>query len=109
MNRCINCQTEFKHTGKNHKYCSTSCSSKFRRKRRGTTGAQEYKAIVLSVFNNMCDFCGGDEELLIHHLIPKSKGGKDHIANIIVLCRQCHLNLHNHVFSRKLNELTIRS
>ena len=30
----------------------------------------------------------------IHHIIPKSQGGKDDIGNLISLCRSCHDKAH---------------
>lgn len=31
----------------------------------------------------------------IHHLIFKSRGGKDEINSLIALCRNCHTKAHN--------------
>ena len=41
----------------------------------------------------------------IHHLLPKSLGGKDEIENLIALTREEHEEAHaNPVFNKKLKE-----
>jgi len=40
--------------------------------------------------------CKSGFELECHHIIPKSKGGKDEFENYIILCRQCHMEGENH-------------
>ena len=37
-----------------------------------------------------CEICGTNENLTIHHYLPKSEGGKDEAKNYMVLCRGCH-------------------
>ena len=34
--------------------------------------------------------CGRTERLTMHHLVPKRKGGKDELANVIIWCWDCH-------------------
>jgi 5-methylcytosine-specific restriction endonuclease McrA len=38
----------------------------------------------------------GTTELHVHHIIPKSQGGKDKISNLITLCHSCHEEIHGH-------------
>lgn len=38
----------------------------------------------------------GTTELHVHHIIPKSRGGKDKISNLITLCHPCHEDVHGH-------------
>ncbi|MEO0100592.1 MAG: HNH endonuclease [candidate division WOR-3 bacterium] len=38
-----------------------------------------------------CQLCGKKGAGQIHHLIPKSKGGKDTENNLVLLCGPCHL------------------
>lgn len=42
-----------------------------------------------------CIQCHSDKDLLIHHIIPISKGGKSTMGNQQLLCRSCHSKLHN--------------
>jgi 5-methylcytosine-specific restriction endonuclease McrA len=47
----------------------------------------------------------GKQCIDIHHLIPRSRGGKDNIENLMGLCRDCHHEVH---FGTKLkNEYLI--
>ncbi len=38
-----------------------------------------------------CTECGSRENLDIHHLTPRRKGGKDTLDNLITLCEKCHV------------------
>lgn len=41
--------------------------------------------------NNRCRRCGSDQEITVHHIIPrKVNGGSNQLENLIVLCHQCH-------------------
>lgn len=42
-----------------------------------------------------CEICGKSGRIDkgnfdIHHIKPRSQGGKDNIENLILLCRKCH-------------------
>lgn len=39
--------------------------------------------------NHRCTVCG-EEDVIIHHIIPKEEGGTDTEDNLIVLCQKCH-------------------
>jgi 5-methylcytosine-specific restriction endonuclease McrA len=43
-----------------------------------------------------CSECGSKKNLQRHHNIPLSKGGQHSIANITVLCVDCHNKKHKH-------------
>jgi hypothetical protein len=49
-----------------------------------------------------CQRCGdlggpeGDSTLHAHHILPKSKGGKDQMENLITVCHGCHEQIHGH-------------
>jgi len=49
--------------------------------------------------NYKCQYCGATENLQVHHIIYKSKGGSNSISNGITLCKTCHSNLHKGLFS----------
>lgn len=40
--------------------------------------------------------CQNGCDLETHHIVPKSKGGKDEFENYILLCQDCHRHLNNH-------------
>ncbi|UPV98778.1 HNH endonuclease [Halorussus gelatinilyticus] len=50
-----------------------------------------------------CQNCGleggprGNATLHAHHIVPKSKGGEDKLANLQTLCEECHNAVHNDV------------
>ena len=48
------------------------------------------------ISKDVCFECGSDYAIHFHHVVPKSKGGK----NAIPLCEKCHGLVHN----RKFNE-----
>lgn len=48
------------------------------------------------ISKDICFECGSDYAIHFHHVVPKSKGGK----NAIPLCEKCHGLVHN----RKFNE-----
>jgi 5-methylcytosine-specific restriction endonuclease McrA len=38
----------------------------------------------------VCVHCGGDEDLVAHHKIPRRFGGLDVLENLEPVCRSCH-------------------
>lgn len=89
-------------------YCGLTCSvltrKATRQKRSKSITNSPYKDIILSIFDNECQFCTSRNNLLIHHKIPVASGGRNHISNIIVLCKKCHLMLHYGGFNKILEE-----
>lgn len=54
-----------------------------------------WAAAVLRAKGNSCESCGWSEARCdVHHIAPKSIGGKNVIANGIVLCPNCHRVTH---------------
>ena len=39
---------------------------------------------------NECQYCGAKKALTIDHVIPKSKGGKTNLQNLITACHRCN-------------------
>jgi 5-methylcytosine-specific restriction endonuclease McrA len=46
-----------------------------------------------------CRVCSAPWGLQFHHIIHKSKGGHDTVDNLITLCSDCHLIVHNQLKS----------
>lgn len=38
-----------------------------------------------------CGFTGADTELHVDHILPVSRGGTDHVSNLITACKPCNL------------------
>ncbi|NVM01097.1 MAG: HNH endonuclease [Candidatus Helarchaeota archaeon] len=60
-------------------------------------GFNNTKAFVLHRDNYRCQYCKGkskDRKLHCHHIIFREQGGSDNPENLIVLCKTCHLALH---------------
>jgi len=54
---------------------------------------------VFKKCNYSCKFCGRNVndgvKLEVDHIIPKSKGGSNHIDNLQILCRECNIGKGN--------------
>lgn len=42
-----------------------------------------------------CLRCGGDSDLTIDHIVPRSKGGANAVSNLQTLCRSCNCSKGN--------------
>jgi hypothetical protein len=59
--------------------------------------ARQFKVnrkIVLTIDSYTCRECGSKENLHVHHIKEKSKGGTNDINNLITLCNDCHKEKH---------------
>lgn len=43
----------------------------------------------------ICQGCGQQKPLDVHHIIPISKKGKNHLSNLISICPECHARIHD--------------
>jgi hypothetical protein len=43
--------------------------------------------------------CRINKNLTVHHIIPKSLGGKNNLSNLTTLCFECHKKVHNDYFA----------
>ena len=60
-------------------------------------GSQTKKKLYREAVNQCCDpECEFGYGLLVHHILPLSKGGTDLFANYIVICGKCHWARGNH-------------
>ena len=64
-------------------------ASKYNKTKEKVANRQGYQCIVCgeSLFN--------DEPIDLHHIIPRSKGGKDEIRNLIWVHQYCHHKIHH--------------
>ena len=51
----------------------------------------QYNNMILSIHTNNCFECNSTTNIVYHHVVPESLGGK----NTIPLCQQCHDKVHN--------------
>lgn len=42
-----------------------------------------------------CGICGKTGKIDLHHVKPRSQGGKDTDDNLVALCRECHMRHHS--------------
>lgn len=94
----------------NRKYCSNTCKEKFNQDvlRFGAP-----RKVILDAFDNKCALCNCPDNLVIHHLDNyglkvKIKERNNNCDNLILLCDQCHGQVHHsNIISRLgLNERT---
>lgn len=46
---------------------------------------------ILHKYHFKCASCGSGDRLQVDHIVPVSKGGKDHMENLQILCQPCNL------------------
>jgi RNA-directed DNA polymerase len=73
-----------------------------RNKTKAESKATRYNKIREKVANRQgykCTVCGeslfNDEPIDLHHIIPRNKGGKDEIRNLIWVHQYCHHKIHH--------------
>lgn len=58
-----------------------------------TTSPQEAKNLWRKSIKTKwgeCAYCGSKENLTIDHIVPRSKGGNNHITNVLCACEKCN-------------------
>ena len=53
-----------------------------------------YRAVVLERAGDVCEVCGVDGTLHIHHQTYIRVGGNEKFEDLIALCPQCHKRVH---------------
>ena len=99
LNRRIN---ELKQNAKPKKHCvPDELVEKRKKKREKNRARNEYerqfnanRKIVLVLDNYLCRECGSKENLHVHHIKERCKGGTNDINNLITLCNDCHKEKH---------------
>ena len=121
----MNCQTCQKNlTGKQTKFCSSSCKQKFNNIKHQNYEKQQEKGKdrkikLMESKGGKCSSCGYDKNyagLCFHHLDPTKKELKltirqfsnntldklkKEVDKCILLCHNCHMELHHPQFTKK--------
>jgi hypothetical protein len=86
------CDNSFLPTDKDHKYCSVSCFRKDKGwKDKGLMSKRTFaKIFKRALLEWHCPFCDWNNTYNIHHIQAVSKGGSDHLDNLVVLCPNHH-------------------
>jgi len=63
---------------------------------------EKYKNMLREMVENKCQLCNRHEDecgkLEVHRILRGNQGGKYHPNNILMLCSECHKNLHGDEF-----------
>ena len=59
-------------------------------------GSRSFRRRILKERGSVCQLCGYNISavLTLHHVVERCKGGDDSDSNILVLCRNCHGEVH---------------
>jgi len=97
---CNFCNKKFRHRPYKGlgKFCSLICKNNFRRGLQPGSPNQnirrKWKNLAFNHFGEICEVCGYALSVDVHHLIPRSEGGKDEFNNLSVLCPNHHREIH---------------
>lgn len=61
---------------------------------RGKEWDELFRIPTLRKYNYTCVYCGREANEA-DHIIPKSKGGKDELNNLVAACKKCNAGLGN--------------
>lgn len=56
--------------------------------------SSKLKQNVLDRDGERCVSCGADDELAVHHIVPRNQGGANEPDNLATLCKTCHHYAH---------------
>ncbi len=73
-------------------YCGRRWNNKSRRGERGNSNY--YRRLFILERGGVCERCGGEDGLEVHHIVPVAHGGPHVPSNVLVLCRGCHRGEH---------------
>ena len=102
---CITCNKEIA-VGKNSKNCSRTCSNKARsgmqyknkgwKKDKAKTN-RAIKNYLIELRGGICQCCGYNKTnaLVVHHIIFRSQGGTNDEWNLMLICPNCHWEIHS--------------
>ena len=95
--KCKVCKTRTKSATvkRRTKYICLSCSRKLQNKKgRKRVGTQSLKKKLIQELGAMCQDCGKETNVMIHHIIPIREGGETSRENCTLLCVDCHKKKH---------------
>jgi CRISPR/Cas system Type II protein with McrA/HNH and RuvC-like nuclease domain len=49
-----------------------------------------WKNSIKEKWNYKCAYCESEKEITLDHIIPQSRGGTDHITNVVCCCLSCN-------------------
>ena len=55
---------------------------------------KQLSAQAREIHGNSCALCDSTNRVAAHHVIHRTDGGKDELANLIMLCASCHRKAH---------------
>jgi 5-methylcytosine-specific restriction endonuclease McrA len=55
---------------------------------------KQLSQLVLKRDGYKCQRCGSSENLVVHHIQPRSDGGPDFENNLKTVCKSCHVKEH---------------
>ena len=84
-----------------------------RRSKKGAKYEREFKALKTQLQGAICGPCFAgtiwSKRVTIadtlHHILPRSRGGKNEIDNLIPVCAMCHMWIHAHPAEAKKHGL----
>lgn len=72
---------------------TTLCKSCFfKRRAKADSANQRLKRQLIKERGGKCEVCGDTKKLQAHHIVHVSKGGKNELSNLKLVCHDCHLN-----------------
>ena len=54
----------------------------------------DQRNVVVAEDGGVCQACGSKDHIKVHHIIPRSSGGRDVAGNLLTLCRSCEKAVH---------------
>ena len=117
---CVVCGKEIL-ASKHSKTCSKVCFESYLKssdrnfsigRKPGTStkwGTRSFRKRILEERGNCCEVCGYDKTpvLTIHHIVERYLGGDDSNTNLLVLCRNCHGEVHTGILNKTSESLVI--
>lgn len=104
---CPICGSTFLAGKSRAKTCSRACSNKSRtgtiynrtRSLDLSVQGQALRQRLIRVRGNACEVCGYNIVacLQTHHIIPKARKGTDDLSNVLLVCPNCHSEIHHNI------------